>query len=138
MTPAKDRGESRRDRGAPAQDHGEGHTHRSTVTPAVAERVAEAMHALSTPSRVLILSRLRVRPQSVSELVAAVGMEQSAVSHQLKLLRDGGLVVGERRGRRVVYSLYDHHIAWLIDQAIGHVEHLQLGAAAHSVRRVAS
>ena len=122
----------------PTGQHGEGHSRRTPLTPEVAERVADAMHALSTPSRVLILARLRERPHSVSELVAAVGMEQSAVSHQLKLLRDSGLVVGERRGRRVVYSLYDHHVAWLIDQAVGHVEHLQLGAAAHPVRRVAS
>jgi DNA-binding transcriptional ArsR family regulator len=122
----------------PATDQGEGHTHRAPVTAEVAERVAEAMHALATPSRVLILARLRERAQSVSELVASVGMEQSAVSHQLKLLRDSGLVVGERQGRRVVYSLYDHHVAWLIDQALGHVEHLQLGAAAHPVSQVAS
>jgi DNA-binding transcriptional ArsR family regulator len=121
-----------------AKDHGAGHTHLNVVTPEIAARVAEAMHALSTPSRVLILAQLRERPRSVSELVAAVGMEQSAVSHQLKLLRHRGLVVGERRGRRVVYSLYDHHVAWLVDQAVGHVEHLQLGAAAHPVRRVAS
>jgi DNA-binding transcriptional ArsR family regulator len=123
---------------APPRDHGEGHDRRGQVTAEVAGRVAEAMHALATPSRVLILAQLRERSQSVSELVAAVGMEQSAVSHQLKLLRDSGLVVGERQGRRVVYSLCDHHVAWLIDQAIGHVEHLQLGAAAHPVRRVAS
>ena len=123
---------------APARDHREGHSDRSPVTPDIAARVAEAMHALSTQSRVLILAQLREGPRSVSELVAAVGMEQSAVSHQLKLLRDSGLVLGERQGRRVVYSLYDHHVAWLIDQAIGHVEHLQLGAAAHSVRRAAS
>jgi ArsR family transcriptional regulator, nickel/cobalt-responsive transcriptional repressor len=121
-----------------AKDHREGHARRGPVTPEVAERVADAMHALSTPSRVLILAQLREGPRSVSELVAAVGMEQSAVSHQLKLLRDHGLVVGERRGRRVVYSLYDHHVAWLVDQAVGHVEHLQLGLAAHPVRRVAS
>jgi DNA-binding transcriptional ArsR family regulator len=118
--------------------HREGHADRGAVTLEVAERVAEAMHALSTPSRVLILAQLRERPRSVSELVAAVGREQSAVSHQLRLLRDTGLVVGERQGRRVVYSLYDHHVAWLVDQAVGHVEHLQLGAAAHPVRRVAS
>ncbi len=63
----------------------------------------------------------------MSELVAAVAMEQSAVSHQLRLLRDIGLIVGERHGRRIVYSLYDDHVASLIDQAIGHVEHLRLG-----------
>jgi DNA-binding transcriptional ArsR family regulator len=120
------------------KDHGEGHSQRSPVTADVARRVAQAMRALATPSRVLILARLRERSQSVSDLVAAVGMEQSAVSHQLKLLRDSGLVVGERKGRNVVYSLSDHHVGWLIDQAVGHVEHLQLGASAHPVRQVAS
>lgn len=100
--------------------------------------MAEAMHALATPSRVLILARLRERPYSVSELVAAVGMEQSAVSHQLRLLRDSGLVVGQREGRRVLYSLHDHHVAWLIDQAVGHVQHLKLGAAAHPAQQIAS
>jgi DNA-binding transcriptional ArsR family regulator len=119
--------------------HGvEGHTHGGPVTVEVAARVAEAMQALATPSRVLILAQLRERSQSVSELVAAVGMQQSAVSHQLRILRDIGLVVGERHGRRVVYSLYDHHVAWLIDQAVGHVEHLQLGAATRAARSAAS
>jgi DNA-binding transcriptional ArsR family regulator len=108
------------------------------VTPEVADRVAEAMQALATPSRVLILAELREGPRSVSELIAAVGMQQSAVSHQLRLLRDIGLVVGERRGRSVVYSLYDDHVASLIDQAVGHVEHLQVGAAGRSSRRAAS
>jgi ArsR family transcriptional regulator, nickel/cobalt-responsive transcriptional repressor len=109
-----------------------------TVTVDVAERVAEAMQALATPSRVLILAQLRERSQSVSELIAAVGMQQSAVSHQLRLLRDIGLVVGERHGRRVVYSLYDDHVASLIDQAVGHVEHLRLGAAGRTARRGAA
>lgn len=101
-------------------------------------RVADAMQALAAPSRVLILAQLRERPHSVSELVDAVAMEQSAVSHQLRLLRDIGLVVGERRGRRVVYSLYDEHVAELIDQAVGHVQHLTLGLHGTHSRRVAS
>jgi DNA-binding transcriptional ArsR family regulator len=99
------------------------------MTVEVAERVAGVMQALATPSRVRILGLLRDAPCSVSELVAAVGMEQSAVSHQLRLLRDLGLVTGERSGRSVVYSLHDDHVAQLLDQAIGHVEHLRLGAA---------
>jgi len=65
-------------------------------------------------------------------------MQQSAVSHQLRLLRDIGLVVGERRGRHVVYSLYDSHVAELIDQAVWHVEHLRLGAVAPPSRRIAA
>jgi DNA-binding transcriptional ArsR family regulator len=99
----------------------------SRLTGEEAALVAQAMSALATPSRVLILAALRERPRSVSELVAAVEMEQSAVSHQLRLLRDIGLIVGERHGRRIVYSLYDDHVASLIDQAVGHVEHLRLG-----------
>lgn len=119
--------------------HGvEGRAGRGEVTPEVAVRVADAMQALAAPSRVLILAQLRERPHAVSELVDAVAMEQSAVSHQLRLLRDIGLVVGERRGRRVVYSLYDEHVAALIDQAVGHVEHLTLGAHESPLRRAAS
>jgi DNA-binding transcriptional ArsR family regulator len=96
------------------------------------------MQALSAPSRVLILGQLRERPHSVTELVNAVNMEQSAVSHQLRLLKDIGLVVGERHGRRVVYSLYDEHVALLIDQAVSHIEHLRLGASGRPSRRAAS
>jgi DNA-binding transcriptional ArsR family regulator len=110
--------------------HGvEGRAKRSPVTQAVAERVADAMQALSAPSRLRILAELREQSRSVSELIVAVGMEQSAVSHQLRLLRDAGLVVGERHGRRVVYSLYDDHVASLIDQAVWHVDHLRMGAS---------
>jgi DNA-binding transcriptional ArsR family regulator len=99
------------------------------MTPEVAERVAGVMQALATPSRVRILGLLRDGSYSVSALVTAIGMEQSAVSHQLRLLRDLGLVTGERAGRSVVYSLYDDHVAELLDQAVNHVEHLRLGAA---------
>lgn len=56
-------------------------------------------------------------------------MEASAVSHQLRLLRHLGLVVGRREGRRAHYALHDVHVAVLLDEAIGHVEHLRLGSA---------
>jgi len=116
--------------------HGvEGHTRRGALTSDDAGLVAEVMQALATPSRVLILAQLRESALSVSELVSAVGMQQSAVSHQLRLLRDLGLVVGERDGRRVVYSLHDDHVALLIDQAVNHLEHLRLGAANRPARR---
>lgn len=55
-------------------------------------------------------------------------MEQSAVSHLLRLLRNLGLMEGERRGRSIAYALYDHHVAELLDQAVFHSEHLRLGA----------
>ena len=56
-------------------------------------------------------------------------MEQSSVSHQLRLFRHLGLVVGERIGRSDVYALHDSHVADLLDQAVFHVEHLRLGLA---------
>ena len=79
-------------------------------------------------------------PCSVNELAAAVGMEPSAVSHQLRLLRHLGLVVGHREGRRVVYDLYDDHVGELLEQAISHVEHLRagLGRAPWRARRRAA
>jgi len=88
------------------------------------------MQALATPSRVHILGCLRDGSQTVSEIVAAVEMTQSAVSHQLRVLRELGFVVGERRGRHVMYRLHDEHVASLLDEAVFHMQHLDIGAAA--------
>src|SRR5437899_9829629 len=93
------------------------------------------MQALATASRVRILGRLRAGASSVNELADAVGMEPSAVSHQLRLLRHLGFVVGQREGRSVVYDLYDNHVAHLLDEAISHVEHVQLGLAGRQRER---
>lgn len=91
-----------------------------------AREVAEVMHALSTPSRVRILGRLREGACSVTDLADAVGMEQSAVSQQLRVLRHLRLVVGERNGRNVVYALHDTHLGVLLEEATNHVAHLRL------------
>ena len=91
------------------------------------QTVAETMQALATPSRLRILGRLNEGPCPVNELAAAVGMEPSAVSHQLRVLRHLGLVTGHRSGRQVVYDLYDDHVGELLEQAISHVEHLRQG-----------
>jgi DNA-binding transcriptional ArsR family regulator len=88
----------------------------------VAERLADTMFALSTPSRVLILGCLLDGPHSVSELMDALGMEQSAVSHQLRVLRDHTLVKVERAGRQRLYALHDEHVAALLEEALRHVE----------------
>jgi ArsR family transcriptional regulator, nickel/cobalt-responsive transcriptional repressor len=94
-----------------------------------AGQIAQTMQALATPSRVRILACLRTGPAAVNELAAAVEMEPSAVSHQLRMLRHLGLVVGERSGRQVIYALHDDHVASLLDEAIYHAEHLRLGYA---------
>ncbi len=97
------------------------------LDPGFAQAVADTMQALATPSRVRILGRLHAGPCSVGELAADVAMEPSAVSHQLRLLRHLGLVVGRRDGRRVLYDLHDDHVGELLEQAISHVEHRHAG-----------
>jgi ArsR family transcriptional regulator, nickel/cobalt-responsive transcriptional repressor len=108
------------------------------LDPRLAGQVAETMQALATPSRLRILARLYAGPASVGEISEAVGMDGSAVSHQLRILRHLGLVSGEREGRRVNYSLHDEHVGQLIEQAMSHVEHLRLGLADHTSREVAA
>jgi ArsR family transcriptional regulator, nickel/cobalt-responsive transcriptional repressor len=103
----------------------------------LARQVAETMQALATPSRLRILARLYEGPASVSEICESVGMDGSAVSHQLRVLRHLGLVVGERDGRRVNYSLHDEHVGQLMEQAMSHVEHLRLGLSKHTHRHEA-
>lgn len=100
----------------------------TSLDPASAVKVAETLQALASPNRLLILTRLRQSPCTVTDLSAAVGMEQSAVSNQLRLLRALGLVTGDRSGRNIVYRLFDNHVAQLLDEAVFHIEHLRLGA----------
>jgi DNA-binding transcriptional ArsR family regulator len=111
-----------------------GHGIEGRVTPPAhldaesAATVAATLQALATPSRLRILTELRHGPLGVTALAEAVEMEQSAVSHQLRLLRALGLVTGARAGRSVTYRLYDNHVAMLLDEAIFHIEHLGLAA----------
>ena len=88
---------------------------------AVAEKVADAMFALATPSRVQILWVLMAGPRTVGDLTETLGMEQSAVSHQLRVLRESGLIVAERHGRKRVYQLYDEHVVVLLEAVLHHV-----------------
>jgi ArsR family transcriptional regulator len=112
-----------------AMSHGTKHPTPSITDADTAELIAETMQALSTPSRVRILAHLRDGPCAVGELAEAVGMEASAVSHQLRVLRYLRLVTGERQGRNVVYALHDSHVGVLLQEATNHVAHLRLDQA---------
>ncbi|MFZ0087973.1 MAG: metalloregulator ArsR/SmtB family transcription factor [Solirubrobacteraceae bacterium] len=108
--------------------HGiDGHTRGAKLDADTARVVAECMQVLSAPSRIQILGRLKDGACSVGELAEAVGMESSAVSHQLRSLRHLGFVIGERRGKQIIYALHDPHVAELLDQTVFHVQHLRLG-----------
>ena len=75
-----------------------------------AQRMAEFFGVLSDPNRWRILSALAIKEQRVSDLAAAVNMSESAVSHQLRVLRNHRMVSFCKSGRNVVYGLKDHHI----------------------------
>lgn len=107
------------------ETHGVGSA--TPVSASEAQQVARIMSALGTASRVRILACLREAPQSVGGLTELVEMAQPAVSHQLRILRDLGLVSGMREGRNTIYGLYDPHVASLLDEALRHVEHIRTG-----------
>jgi ArsR family transcriptional regulator, nickel/cobalt-responsive transcriptional repressor len=100
--------------------------------------VADTMQALATPSRVRILSRLGAGACSVTELAHDVEMGQSAVSQQLRVLRNLRLVVGDRQGRQIIYALHDDHVRVLLAEAVSHAEHLRLGLAARPAHEAVS
>ncbi len=115
----------------------EGRTPQARLDAATAESVADTLSALTAPSRLLILSQLRERPANVTELTETTGLEQSAVSHQLRVLRSLGLVTRQRSGRSTIYSLYDQHVASLLDEAVFYAEHLRVGAGDRTAKKPA-
>lgn len=110
--------------------HGARHAPGELIDLEVAAPVAETLQALAAPSRLRILGCLAAGHKTVNELAEAVGMEPSAVSHQLRVLRVLRLVVRRREGRHAHYELYDAHVGDLLTEAMSHVEHLRQGVAA--------
>ncbi len=88
-----------------------------------ARALAGIFKALSDPTRLRIISALAEREFCVGDLAEALGMEQSAVSHQLGDMRDMGLVRSHREGRHVYYRLDDEHVADLYAQGLAHAKH---------------
>ena len=87
-------------------------------------QVAEIFKALADPTRVRILHALSHAELCVGDLAAVLGMTESAVSHQLRLLRSLRLVKSRRDGRHIYYTLADQHIVGLFAQGLEHVQEL--------------
>lgn len=90
---------------------------KTTIAALPLELKAKLLRGLSDPSRLAILEVLRDGPRSVGEIVAATGLSQSNTSNHLACLLDCGLVVRERRGRFVDYSLSDARVESLLSLA---------------------
>lgn len=84
--------------------------------------------ALSDYTRFQILSALMMGEHSVGELQEICSVSQSAISHQLRLLRDRGLVTQRRSGQRSIYALADDHVATLIAVGLEHANEIKTGA----------
>lgn len=78
---------------------------------------------LGDPTRVKILWSLNEREMCVCDLAVTLGMTKSAISHQLKTLRDNRIVKSRRDGKNIFYSLDDRHITNIIDMAKLHISH---------------
>jgi ArsR family transcriptional regulator len=89
----------------------------------VAERLAELFGALGDPTRLRIISALLAGERNVGDIALAVGMTQSAVSHQLRGLRQIRIVRATKLGREVYYALDDDHVADLFTRGLDHVKH---------------
>ena len=82
--------------------------------------LSDLFKSLSDPARVRILFTLSKEEVCVCDLSALLRMSESAVSHQLQLLRALRLVTSRREGRVVYYSLRDHHVARVLEMCLEH------------------
>ena len=93
------------------------------VTPAIASDLANLFDALSDPTRILIISARLDGEVGVGALVERLGLTKSAVSHQLRGLRDKRLIRTRKQGRNVFVCLDDDHVIELFKRGLDHVLH---------------
>lgn len=86
-------------------------------------QLADVFKILGDPTRIKILHILAKRELCVCDIAAALQMGQSAISHQLRLLRGARLVKYRKEGKEAWYSLDDNHVVTLMQQALDHITH---------------
>ena len=96
---------------------------KNAVTPKIASDLANLFEALSDPTRVRIISALIDGEVGVGELVERIGLTKSAVSHQLRGLRDKRLIRTRKEGRNVFVCIDDEHVIELFQRGLDHVLH---------------
>ena len=86
-------------------------------------QLAALLGIMGDPTRLRIVAALDATELCVCDLAATIGISESAVSHQLRLMRDLKIVRTRRDGRRVFYSLDDDHVTSIYRQARDHISH---------------
>ncbi|MBM3423687.1 MAG: helix-turn-helix transcriptional regulator [Chlorobi bacterium] len=89
------------------------------------EELAQLFKVLGDNTRIRILDALYLSELCVCDITALLGMNQSAVSHQLRVLRDARIVKSRKQGKNVLYSLDDEHISGLVRMGSEHVRELK-------------
>lgn len=86
------------------------------------EELADFYKVFGDVTRLKILNVLLCSEMCVLDIAGAVNMSQSAISHQLRLLKQMGLVKNRREGKTIFYSLADSHIVTILSQGLDHIE----------------
>jgi ArsR family transcriptional regulator len=98
----------------------EGPLSKALPSDSVTDETVRLLKGFANETRLQILCLLRDREVCVHDIVEALGMSQSAVSHQLRVLRDARLVAHRRDGRHVYYRLADDHVREMLENALTH------------------
>ena len=90
------------------------------------ERIADLFKGFADPTRVHILALLQQREElCVTDIAEAVALSQSAISHQLRILKQMHLIKFRREGKNIWYSLADDHVRTILRMGLEHVEHVE-------------
>ena len=84
--------------------------------------LAELFKIFSDSTRIKILYSLLISEMCVCDIATLLGMSQSAISHQLRILKQSGLVKYRREGKTIFYSLSDNHVSTIINQGMEHIQ----------------
>ena len=87
----------------------------------ILEHIAELFKAFGDPTRVQILSLLAQQERCVGDIAEAVALSQSAISHQLRILKQMHLIKFRREGKNILYSLADDHVRTILEMGLEHV-----------------
>ena len=83
--------------------------------------LADLFRLFADSTRVRVLNELRKKELGVTDLANELGMTTSAISHQLRTLKDGRLIRSRRDGKGILYSLADEHVRMILDMGIEHL-----------------
>ena len=86
-------------------------------------RLSDIFKTMGDPTRLLIIHVLSSGEMCVCDIAAALGMEHSAISHQLRLLRNMRVVKFRKAGKEALYTLDDEHVLWLLNEGLEHARH---------------